>query len=109
VERKEIANAIMNIHCDVTGAPETFVHVFFFPKPGIDNHAVNGSIRKGRDESQREAIHSRIVEAYSTVAGIPRNEVRVSTLDVPSKWVMEGGSLLPEPGEEDAWLATHQK
>ena len=31
----------------------------------------------------------------------------VVTAEIPSKWNMEGGSLLPEPGEEDEWLARH--
>lgn len=29
------------------------------------------------------------------------------TVDVPARWVMEGGEVLPEPGEEEAWLAKH--
>jgi hypothetical protein len=33
--------------------------------------------------------------------------VGVVTVDVPSKWNMEGGELLPEPGEEAEWLARH--
>ena len=41
------------------------------------------------------------------VTGRERAEVGVATVDVPSKWIMEGGELLPEPGEEAAWLAKH--
>ena len=35
-------------------------------------------------------------------------EVGVGTVDVPASWVMEGGELLPEPGEEAEWLERHR-
>jgi len=31
----------------------------------------------------------------------------VQLLEVPAAWVMEGGAVMPEPGEEAAWLARH--
>ena len=33
--------------------------------------------------------------------------VSVVTVDVPARWVMEGGDILPEPGDEAAWIAKH--
>jgi hypothetical protein len=35
--------------------------------------------------------------------------VAVVTVDVPARWVMEGGALLPEPGDESAWLAKQSR
>jgi hypothetical protein len=28
----------------------------------------------------------------------------VALVDVPARWVMEGGAIMPEPGQEAAWL-----
>ena len=53
-DRAKIAEEFMRIHCDVTAAPETFVHVFFFDvdetdaAPGQPRYLVNGSIRDQR-------------------------------------------------------------
>lgn len=42
------------------------------------------------------------------ILGIDRDEIDMATQDIPAKWVMEGGDLLPEPGEEEAWLRAHR-
>ena len=34
--------------------------------------------------------------------------VDVKIFDTPAHWAMEGGEIMPEPGEEAAWLAAHQ-
>jgi hypothetical protein len=31
--------------------------------------------------------------------------IRVDLTDVPASWLMEGGRIMPEPGEEADWLA----
>lgn len=33
--------------------------------------------------------------------------LQVDLTDVPASWLMEGGRIVPEPGEEAAWLAGH--
>ena len=38
---------------------------------------------------------------------ILRDKVAVVTADTPARWIMEGGHVLPEPGEEADWLAKH--
>ena len=52
-----------------------------------------------------------VAELRGSVAaalGCCDSEVGVVTVDIPSKWNMEGGSLLPEPGEEAEWLERHR-
>ena len=46
-------------------------------------------------------------EAESSRSARELDEVGVATVDVPSKWNMEGGELLPEPSEEAGWLERH--
>ena len=111
--KAKIAQDITDIHCDVTGAPPTFVHAFFFEEathqPLGDHTAfLFGQIRSGRNEQQKRDIRERMAQSISTHAGIPVDEILVTTTDTPASWVMEGGDLLPEPGEEAEWLAAHE-
>ena len=112
-QRARIAKEIVRIHCDVTGAPPSFVHAFFSETPASELPAgkgafVLGSIRWGRTDEQKARIVSELTAAVSNVLGSDADAVGVATADVPSKWIMEGGELLPEPGEEAAWLARHR-
>lgn len=69
-QRAAIAQAITAIHCHLTNAPPTFVHVQFH------DH-------------------------------VPGAAVLMRTSTTPASWILEGGRVLPEPGEEAAWLADH--
>lgn len=110
--KQQIAADITEIHCDVTGAPATFVHVFFFedaPQLPMNGKSVFlfASIRDGRSPEQKLALMTRMKRAINHHAGVAIDEIVMDTIDVPASWVMEGGDVLPEPGDEDAWLATH--
>lgn len=109
-ERKPaIAKELTHIHCDVTGAPSSFVHVFFVSPEDASDGTVSlfGSIRGGRSDDQKEEIISRMTGAVARIAGLDPSIVSMGTVDVPAKWAMEGGDIMPEPGEEDAWFAAH--
>jgi phenylpyruvate tautomerase PptA (4-oxalocrotonate tautomerase family) len=110
--KSKIAADITDIHCDITGAPRTFVHAFFFedaPQLPINGKSVFlfGSIRAGRTHEQKAELVNRMKASINVHAGVPLNEIIVDTTDVPASWVMEGGEVLPEPGEEEVWLAAH--
>jgi phenylpyruvate tautomerase PptA (4-oxalocrotonate tautomerase family) len=109
-QRAQIAEAITEIHCDVTGAPALFVHAFFFDVPASaagPRHQVHGSIRAGRTPEQKQSLRDRMRDAVARISGCASDDVAVSTSDVPARWVMEGGVLMPEPGEEKRWLLQH--
>jgi len=60
--------------------------------------------------SRLEKSIENIVEEYlasgvkqSWVLGVGVEQVAVATGDTEAKWVMEGGHMIPEPGEEEAW------
>jgi phenylpyruvate tautomerase PptA (4-oxalocrotonate tautomerase family) len=111
-ERAQIAKEVVRIHCDVTGAPASFVHAFFSEVaasalPEGKTAFVLGTIRWGRTDEQKASIVAQLSEAMARILNVTIDEVAVVTVDVPSKWNMEGGELLPEPGEEEAWLARH--
>lgn len=111
-QRAEIAAEVTRIHCEVTGAPAGFVHTFFVEdETGLlpaDKRAVMlGSIRAGRTQEQKDRIASEMTRSLARVVDVAEDHVSVVTIDVPARWVMEGGDVLPEPGEEAAWLAKH--
>jgi phenylpyruvate tautomerase PptA (4-oxalocrotonate tautomerase family) len=109
-QRSRIAKEVTRIHCEVTGAPAIFVHTFFSDDregrlPAGKRAFLLGSIRAGRSPEQKSRLVSEMTGALASALGIAPGEVGVVTADVPARWVMEGGALMPEPGEESAWLA----
>ena len=99
------------MHCDVTGAPPSFVHALFTEDrdgrlPDGCIAMVNGTIRAGRNDEQRADIADRLDAALATLAGVDPSSIRTSTRDIGASFTMEGGVLLPEPGsdEEAAWV-----
>ena len=112
-QRARIAKDVVRIHCHVTGAPPAFVHAFFSERTAAelpdDGRAayVFGTIRWGRTEEQKARIASELRRSVATALGCAESEVGVATVDIPSKWAMEGGAIMPEPGEEAAWLEKH--
>ena len=112
-QREQIAKEVVRVHCGVTAAPASFVHAFFTELPAEKLPEgkvafVLGSIRSGRTDEQKAEIVSELGQSVASAIGRSPDEVAVVTADVPSKWVMEGGELLPEPGEEAEWLERHR-
>lgn len=108
-QRAAIAGAITDIHCDATGAPPTFVHVQFHEAASNNDGRVtlHGGIRAGRPPEVAQAIISRCIAAVAEIAGIAADRISMRTSETPASWIFEGGRVLPEPGEEEAWLAAH--
>lgn len=111
--KPKIAEDITRIHCDLTGAPPSFVHAFFFEDaPFQPRHGKTvflfGTIREGRTDEQKAQIRDEMSASIAMHAGVPRDEILVLTRDTPASWVMEGGEILPEPGEEGNWFAEHE-
>jgi phenylpyruvate tautomerase PptA (4-oxalocrotonate tautomerase family) len=106
--RQRIAADITRIHCDVTRAPATFVHVVFRDAdPG--QYMVFGTIRAGRSDPIKLELKQQMAAALAETLAIDVTRITVFTKDGPAAWVMEGGTLLPEPGEEGDWIARTQR
>ena len=110
--KPKIAADITRIHCDVTGAPPEFVHAFFVEDApnqplGEKTAFLFGSIRSGRNDEQKAQIVSQMRQSVETHAGIAIDQIDMVTVDVPASWVLEGGAIMPEPGEEAEWMAKH--
>ena len=111
-ERQRFAVAVVDVHCDVTGAPPSFVHVLVTEDrdrelPDARAASVNGTIRAGRNADQKAEIARRLSAALATTAGVAPETVSTETRDIQASYTMEGGVLLPEPGsrEEATWGA----
>lgn len=111
--KAKIAGAITDIHCAVTSAPALFVHVAFFEESpafplGDRTLFVRGSIRKGRTEQQIAEIAGSIQTSLIEYGGVEAERTEVRIGETPASWVLEGGEIMPEPGEEAEWFATHK-
>ena len=111
--KPKIAADVTRIHCDVTGAPPDFVHVFFFEEVsawpmGGKTALLFGSIRAGRTDAQKTQLVEQMQQSFGTHAGISTDDMTAIIADTPASWVMEGGDLMPEPGEESEWLKAHE-
>ncbi len=112
-QRQRFANDVVEVHCDVTGAPPSFVHVLVTEDhdhqlPDAQAAVVNGTIRAGRNAEQKAEIARRLSTALASTADVDPETVSTTTRDIQASYTMEGGVLLPEPGsqEEAAWSAS---
>jgi len=108
-KKNQLAKLIMDIHCDFTGAPPTFVNVIFSQNVSLNTGIevnVLGNVRKGRTEETNERLTQKLHKDISGLLGMGSQSMEVSLMEIPARWVMEGGEVLPEPGEEDDcdWL-----
>ncbi len=113
-QRAEIAQGITDIHLDLAGGLRQFVNVVFqHYRAGLGFNAgvigapmvIGGSIRAGREQAVKTAIMEAISALVMRVSDISPKDLTVSIADVKASNAMEGGHILPEPGEEAAWLA----
>lgn len=113
-QRAQIALGLTDIHLDLAGGLRQFVNVVFQQYPvGCGFNAgvigapmvIGGSIRAGREQAVKTAMMDAISALVMSVSGVSPKDLTVSIADVRASNVMEGGHILPEPGEEAAWLA----
>ena len=113
--KQQVATAITDAHVDATGAPPSFVHVFFNElPPGIaysagklDNKitGITGAIRAGRTLEQKQTLIKRINADWCRITGQSPKEVVAGLNEIDSDITMEYGLILPHPGGEPKWFA----
>ena len=102
-KRREVAKAFTDIHCGSTGAPRSFVHVAFFDSADSDfptQYYIDGGNRAGRPAEVREKLLSDLKSAFVDITGISADQLDGRITEGRASWTMEGGQVLPEPGEE---------
>ena len=120
--RQEIAGAFTDVHCGISAAPRSFVHVAFLESPVddelTDSHGsgvfefdtpyyIAGGNRAGRPPEVKAQILEGLIAGFCEIAGVDREDVSGHISEAPASWSMEAGEILPEPGEEPAHWYTH--
>jgi phenylpyruvate tautomerase PptA (4-oxalocrotonate tautomerase family) len=115
-QKAKIAREITWLHKEVTGAPRGFAQVFFHELPR-GNHFVGGvaaqhgqifvrgEIRAGRTKEAKSRLFAGIQQKTSRIAELPEANIWIYIHELPSNQMSELGRILPEPGEEPAWIA----
>lgn len=117
-ERKvKLAAAITLAHGEITGAAAGFAQVIFVdvaegglflggrPLEG-DQLFIRGEIRAGRSSRDVDTLVARLVEDAAQATGLPPHAVWVYVAELPARAMVEYGRVLPEPGDEEAWIET---
>ena len=109
-----LAQEITRIHSEINHVPSTYVNVVFheLPPGGVytdgvpaDPVLVNGWVRSGHPEDETSRLATEIAAAVSRIANIDVDRVLMVIQNSPARFAIEGGRVLPEPGQEEAWLA----
>ena len=114
--KAKLARTITDNHAAVTGGGTTFVQVLFRVfaledcfiggKPLAGPHVfIQGHIRAGRSTLERADFVKRTLPAVSELLGVPRYAIWIYLSELPSRAMAEFGHVLPEPGDDTAWLA----
>ena len=112
--KKALAGEIGTIHSEINHVPSTYVNVVFheLPPDSVYTDAVpaspvlvSGWIREGHPKKEVTRLATEIAAAVTRVTGIPAERVLVVFQSSPAGFAVEGGRVLPEPGEEAAWIA----
>ena len=112
--RQRIAEAITDLHIEHAGGLRQFVTVVF--EDYLSGNAfkdgkaaspvlVGGTIRAGRTDEQKAAILHALADAVKAHSDVGDLELILAVEEVQARNAMEGGHVMPEPGEEQDWLA----
>ncbi|MGA8331387.1 MAG: tautomerase [Mycobacterium sp.] len=94
--------------------PTTYVNVVFheLPAGGIYTDGVpanpvlvNGWVRSGHPADKTTRLATEIAGAVSRIAKVDPDWVMMVIQNSPASGAVEGGRVLPEPGQEQAWIA----
>ncbi|SEH92288.1 Phenylpyruvate tautomerase PptA, 4-oxalocrotonate tautomerase family [Mycolicibacterium rutilum] len=111
--KADLAAEVTRIHSDVNHVPSTYVNVVFneLAPDNVYTDAkptrpliINGWVRSGHPDEETSRLVTEIAHAATQVTGIPPERVLVVIGNSPARFAIEGGRVLPEPGQEQAWL-----
>ena len=112
--KKALAGEIGKIHSEINHVPSTYVNVVSHELPADCVYTdgapaspvlVSGWIRAGHPKAEVTRLAIEIAAAVSRITGVPAERVLVVFESSPGSFAVEGGRVLPEPGEEAAWIA----
>ena len=115
-QRDTLAKRFTEVHHEVTQAPEPFVRIVFQPLPlGLmytagevaPSFILHAGCRAGRSDATRNELLLRLNDVVEDVTDLPQDQIVVAVTETPSSWLMEAGTVMPEPipAAESAWIA----
>lgn len=106
-KKQKLADLFTDTHCGLTGAPEQFVHVIFsdgIPIREGKELYIHANVRAGRTPEMVQTLREDLVNKSADILGISPALVHINLMEIQAKWIMEGGHVMPDPGEEDEWM-----
>jgi phenylpyruvate tautomerase PptA (4-oxalocrotonate tautomerase family) len=112
--KSALAQEISRIHAQINHVPSTYVNVVFheLPAGGIYTDGVpanpvlvNGWVRSGHPTDETTRLATEIASAVSRIASVEPDRIMMVIQNSPASGAIEGGRVLPEPGQEQAWIA----
>ena len=109
-----LAAEITRIHSAVNHVPSTYVNVVFHELPAGEIYTdgvpanpvlVNSWVRSGHPLDETTRLATAIASAVSRIANVDPDRVLMVIQNSPASGAVEGGRVLPEPGQEQAWIA----
>jgi phenylpyruvate tautomerase PptA (4-oxalocrotonate tautomerase family) len=115
--KSALAREIGRIHALINHVPGTYVNVIFheLPRGGVYTDGVpanpvlvNGWVRQGHPEAETTRLTTEIAAAVSRIVNIAADRVLVVIQPSPARFAVEGGRVLPEPGQEQEWFTSER-
>jgi phenylpyruvate tautomerase PptA (4-oxalocrotonate tautomerase family) len=112
--KRALAGEIARIHSSIVHVPSTYVNVAFheLAADGLYTDGqpaspvlVTGWVRKGHPADDTTRLATTVATAVSTICEVDAKRVLVVISPSPASFAVEGGRVLPERGQEQAWLA----
>ena len=114
-QKDAIAKHVTDTHSEVTGAQTFFAQVIFqdvsvgsWYMGGVRLEQKQiymfGNIRGGRSKEMINRLLLNLRDVLIEISGVRRDEVWVYINELPPSLMLEYGHVLPEPGQEPAWL-----
>ena len=105
--KQELVDLFTDAHCSIMVAPEQFVHVIFFEGiPLLENKSlyIHANVRLGRSQSQIDKVCEAFKSGCAKILQVDEDKIHINLMEIDGKWAMEGGFVMPSPGEEDEWM-----
>jgi phenylpyruvate tautomerase PptA (4-oxalocrotonate tautomerase family) len=112
--KRALAGEIAHIHSSITHVPSTYVNVAFheLASDGLYTDGVpaspvlvTGWVRGGHPADDTTRLATEVSNAVAKICEIDVERVLVVIQPSPARFAVEGGRVLPEPGQENSWLA----
>ena len=95
--RSAFSNDVVQVHCGVTGAPPSFVHVMITEDSGSlpegQNGRISSTIRAGRTDEQKAEMRERLSALLAQRARVDAATISATSRDIEASFTMEGGAL----------------